>query len=223
MARDHWPQGQPVIFTSSYCAPEVELQKKSVSASEQNPAAREAWHVRVQQIEASRLVFVDESGSNTALTPLYARAPKGARARAWVPRNRGCNTTIIGALNHQGWQVGVTLEGAADTSVFEVFVQHYLVPTLQPGQIVVWDNLSIHKSCRVQQWIEEAGCELWFLPTYSPDLNPIELCWSKLKAGLRRAQARTREHLEAAIAAGLDTISTHDAHAWFTHCGYQLI
>ena len=124
----------------------MEPQKKSLRASERDEAARATWRAAVQQVAAGRLVFVDESGSHTSLTPLYAWAPKGERAVGSVPRNRGQNTTILGALAPHGVQAAMTLPGAADTLAFEAFVERVLVPTLEPGQIVVMDNLSIHKS-----------------------------------------------------------------------------
>lgn len=172
--------------------------------------------------ESERFVFVDESGSHLALTPRYAWAPKGERACGSVPRNRGQNTTILGALSQHGVQAAMTVEGAADAAVFETFIEHFLGPTLVPGQIVVMDNLSIHKGERVRALIEGCGCQLLFLPAYSPDFSPIEPAWSKLKTYLRRAGARTREALEEAIAQGLKGITAHDAHGWFRHCGYQL-
>lgn len=200
----------------------MEFQKKSVRASERDPVARALWREQVSQIEVERLVFLDESGSNLAMTPLYSWAPKGERAFADVPKNRGRNTTILGAMSAKGWQVGMTLEGAADRLAFEVFIEHYLLPTLVPGQVIVLDNLSIHKGVRVRELVEGAGCSLLFLPTYSPDFNPIELAWSKLKTFLRRSGARTREALECAIGQGLDTISSQNAKNWCRHCGYQL-
>jgi len=177
----------------------------------------------VQQVAAERLVFVDESGSHTSLTPLYGWAPKGERAVGSVPRNRGQNTTILGALAPHGVQAAMTLQGAADTLAFEAFVEQVLVPTLESGQIVVMDNLSIHKSATTRTLIEGAGCSLLFLPSYSPDLAPIEQAWSKLKAHLRRVQARATDTLEAAIAHGLDRITAQDAQGWFKHCGYHLL
>jgi transposase len=174
-------------------------------------------------VDAELLVFVDESGSNLAMTRLYGWAPKSQRALATVPKNRGKNTTILGAMTNKGWQVGMIIEGAADRLTFEVFIEHYLLPTLAPGQIIVLDNLSTHKGGRVRALVEAAGCSLLFLPTYSPDFNPIELAWSKLKTFLRRVGARTRDELERAIGQGLDTISPQDANNWCRHCGYQLI
>lgn len=117
----------------------------------------------------------------------------------------------------------MTLEGAADTLAFEAFVEWVLCPTLVPGQIVVLDNLNIHKSRHVRELIEARGCWLWFLPTYSPDMNPIEQAWSKLKAYLRRTGARTQEALQEAITHGLPLITEQDARAWFKHCGYLLV
>lgn len=151
---------------------------------------------------------------------LYGWAPKPQRCVASVPKNRGENTTILGALSWQGVQAAMTLEGAADTLAFEAFVEWILCPTLQPGQIVVMDNLSMHKSSKTRLLIEACGCQLWFLPTYSPDLNPIEQAWSKLKAHLRRQGARSKDALQQAIAQGLPLITALDACAWFKHCGY---
>lgn len=201
----------------------MEFQKKSVRASERDEDKRLSWWQHACSLDAKLLVFVDESGSNLAMTRLYGWAPKAKRAFASVPKNRGRNTTIVGALSAKGWQVAMTIEGAADRFAFEVFIEHYLVPTLTPGQIIVLDNLSIHKGQRVRELVEAAGCSLLFLPTYSPDFNPIELAWSKLKTFLRKAGARTRNELERAIGQGLDTISSQDALHWCRHCGYQLI
>lgn len=201
-------------------AHELEPQKKSLHASERQAATRAEFAQAAQQVEAHRFVFVDESGSHTSMTPLYGWAPKSQRAVDSVPKNRGCNTTIIGALSWLGIQAAMTLEGAADTLAFEAFVERVLCRTLEPEQIVVMDNLSIHKSARVRALIEGCGCQLWFLPTYSPDFNPIEQAWSKLKAFLKQQQARTTETLQEAIARGLPLITPHNAQAWFRHCGY---
>jgi transposase len=176
----------------------------------------------VKAVDPRRLVFVDESGTHTALTRLFARAPRGQRAFGQVPRNRGKNTTYVAALTWQGMQAPWTVEGAMDTAAFVVYVDAVLGPTLQPGQIVVLDNLSVHQAAHIRMLIEARGCELWYLPAYSPDLNPIEEAFSKLKAGLRRLGARTRDGLLEAIAQVLVTITTQDAHGWFTHAGCTL-
>ena len=169
---------------------------------------------------ASQLVFVDECGSNIALTPIYARAPKGERAKSRVPRNRGKNTTLIASLSLQGMGAAMILEGSANAAAFEIYVEQFLAPSLQAGNIVVMDNLRAHKGERVRQTIEAKGCQVLFLPGYSPDFSPIEETFSKLKSFLRRAGARTREELEEAICQALLTVTTQDACGWFGHCGY---
>jgi transposase len=213
-------------------AHELESQKKSIRASERQEAARAEFVQATRQVTARRFVFVDESGSHTSMTPLYgwapSWAPKSERAVESVPKNRGRNTTIIGALSWLGVQAAMTLEGAARapsgwTLAFEAFVEQVLCPTLEPEQIVVMDNLSIHKSARVRELIERCGCQLWFLPTYSPDFNPIEQAWSKLKAFLKQRQARSAPALQEAIALGLPLITPQNAQAWFKHCGYQIL
>jgi transposase len=171
-------------------------------------------------LDAARVVVVDESGSNLALTPLYARARKGQRAYGSVPRNYGKNTTLIGALTLAGMSAPMLLEGAVDTVAFEVYVAQVLGPTLTPGQIVLMDNLSSHKGSAVRTLIEARGCELRFLPSYSPDFSPIEHAFSKIKQYLRRTGARTRETLEAAMARAIDTVTSSDAQGYFRHCGY---
>ncbi len=168
------------------------------------------------------LVFVDESGTNLAMTPRYGRAPRGERVVGSVPRNHGPNTTLFAALSLEGIQAAMTLEGAADRAVFDVFVAQVLVPTLTPGQVVIWDNLSVHKSVEAARLIAAHGCQVLFLPPYSPDFAPIEQAFSKLKTALRRTGARTRDALEEAIAAGLATITAADAQGWFAHCGYPI-
>ena len=176
----------------------------------------------MKAVDPRRLVFVDESGTHTALTRLFARAPRGKRAHGQVPRNRGKNTTYVAALTWEGMQAPWTVEGAMDTAAFVVYVEEVLGPTLQGGQIVVLDNLSVHQAERVRALIAARGCELWYLPAYSPDLNPIEEAFSKLKAGLRRLGARTREVLLEAIGQVIATITASDARGWFTHAGCAL-
>lgn len=191
-----------------------------MGATERSETARAAWGDLTPHLPPDRLIFLDECGSHIALTPLYARAPHGQRAYGSVPRNRGKNTTLIAGLSLAGLQAPLILEGAVDTAVFERYVEEILAPTLSPGQVVVLDNLSVHTSTRARQAIEARGCQMLFLPAYSPDLTPIEEAFSKLKAFLRRVGARTREALVEAIGAGLETITGQDAHGWFGHCGY---
>lgn len=196
--------------------------KKSLGATERNEEERAAWRTNASKLPTEALVFIDETGSNIALTPLYARAPKGERARGSVPRNRGKNTTLIAALSLSGMGAALILEGSANMVAFELYIKQVLAPNLHAGQIVVMDNLQAHKSERVKQAIEAKGCQLLFLPGYSPDLSPIEEAFSKLKTALRRAGARTGEALEEAIAQALFTITAQDAQGWFQHCGYLL-
>jgi transposase len=189
-------------------------------ASERDEAARAAWREQEHQLESDQLVFVDECGSHIALTRLYARAPRGQRTAGKVPRNYGANMTLMASLSLQGMGEALVWEGAADAAAFESYVEQVLAPSLRRGQIVVMDNLSIHLGKRVQQAIQAKGCQLLFLPAYSPDFSPIEGAFSKLKASLRRVGARTREALFEAIAQALPTITPADALGWFTHCGY---
>lgn len=167
------------------------------------------------------LVFVDECGAHRAMTPLYAWAPRGERAVGAVPRNRGTVTTLLAALSLAGMGAAMTIAGGADTAVFEAYIEQGLAPTLRPGQLVVLDNAGAHQSERARRAIEARGCRLLFLPAYSPDLSPIELAFSKLKAALRRAGARTQAALEEAIGEALRTITPADARGRFRHCGYS--
>jgi transposase len=159
----------------------LDTKKKSTFASERNEEERVSWRQQMSRLEAKRLVFVDECGSNIALTPLYARAPKGERARGSVPRNRGKNTTLIASLSLEGSGASMIIEGSANTAAFEAYIEEVLAPSLKSGQIVVMDNLRAHKGTRVQRLIEERGAQLLFLPAYSPDFSPIEESFSKRK------------------------------------------
>ena len=174
------------------------------------------------ELKAESLVFVDESGCNLALTPRYGWAPCGERAVAQAPRNRGPNTTVLAALTPEGLQASMTVEGAANTEVFLTYLDKVLCPSLHAGQAVVMDNLNVHRAAAVRERIEARECQLVFLPSYSPDFNPIEEAFSKLKHYLRRAKARTPERLEDAIDEALQRITAQDARNWFTHCGFPV-
>jgi transposase len=177
----------------------------------------------VRTLDPRRLVFVDECSTNIALTRLYARAPKGERAFGHAPRNWSKNVTLICSLDAEGIGAAMSVEGATDGAAFETYVKHFLVPTLKRGQIVVMDNLQVHKMKRVKELIEEAGAEVLFLPPYSPDFSPIEEAFSKVKGILRRIGARTREALLQATGQALDAVSRRDAVGWFRHCGYDAV
>ncbi len=201
-------------------------QKKSLHASERDtPRVQQArahhWQV-IEALDVRRLKFVDESGVNLAMTRLYGRAPKGERVVGSVPQNYGQNVTVLAALGPQGLHAMMTVEGATDADVFRAYVKHVLGPTLAPGDIVVLDNLGAHKAVGIQQMLARRRVRLLYLPPYSPDLSPIEPCWSKVKTGLRAAKARTREALDAALSQALATVTPVDAYNWFRHCGYVL-
>jgi transposase len=200
--------------------------KKTLTATEQATPRIQELRRRFAEIskdlDPSRLVFIDEAGSHIAMTREYARAPRGERAHGSVPRNAGTVTTMIGALDLGGVRAMMTVEGATDAEVFETFVERLLAPKLHPGDIVVLDNVGAHRTERVRELIRAAGASVLYLPPYSPDMNPIELCWSKLKGLLREFGARTRNALDAAIRRAMDLIDRHDAAGWFRHCGYHV-
>jgi transposase len=166
--------------------------------------------------------FLDETGLNLALTPRYGRAARGVRVVDRVPQNYGENLSVLAALSLSGLSAPMSVEGAVDTAVFQTYIEQVLGPTLQLGDIVVMDNLAVHKVTGIAQALAARGARVEYLPPYSPALNPIEKCWAKLKTALRQAKARTRETLEEALAQALQTISADDALAWFAHCGYPV-
>ena len=171
------------------------------------------------RFDARRLVFVDESGFNTSMTRLRARAPRGKRAYGKVPRNRGKNTTLIAAITLEGGiGTSMTVEGATDA--FEAYVERFLAPTLEKGQVVVLDGLGAHRTKKARELVEARGADLLFLPSYSPDLNPIEEAFGKIKALVRKEGARVRESLVEAIGRALAAVTPEDAAGWFAHAGY---
>jgi transposase len=183
---------------------------------------RAVWRVMVaQSLDARSLVFVDEMGTNTSLSPTYGWSKKGQRAHCSVPRNRGKNTTLLASMSLEGMGPSLAVEGATTSAVFETYVERVLAPNLRKGQVVVMDNLSAHKKDRVRELIEGQSCELIYLPPYSPDLSPIEEAFSKIKGLLRKAQARSRETLLEAIGAAISALSAEDARGFFEHCGYR--
>ena len=174
----------------------------------------------VARVDPRDLIFVDESGCNRAMTRLYARSLCGTRARGTAPRNWGDNVSIVSALSLGGIVETMHIPGAINGEAFGLYLDDFLLPKLWKGAVVVMDNLGAHKVKSVRAKIEAKGARLVYLPPYSPDLNPIELAWSKLKNFLRKRAARTTEALYAAIAEGLQTLTTQNAQAWFAHCGY---
>jgi len=172
------------------------------------------------RLDPERLVFVDEMGTHTSLAPLYAYSPIGERALFKIPRNRGKNTTLLTSLHIRGMGPSMAVQGATTARVFETYVQRLLAPTLKPGQVVM-DKLGAHRPKRIEQLIEERGCELLYLPSYSPDLNPIEEAFAKIKHILRKIGARTEEALIEAMGRALAGVGVQDAWGYFAHCGYR--
>ena len=166
-------------------------------------------------------MFLDESGAKTNLTRLRGRAPRGQRVYDSAPHGHWHVTTMLSSVRLDGSTACMVIEGATDTEVFLAYVENVLVPSLRPGDIVVMDNLAPHKSPAVAQAIRTAGADTWFLPPYSPDFNPIEKMWSKVKEALRAFAARTQDDLVEAIAKALRLVTSSDAQGWFTSCGYQ--
>ena len=185
---------------------------------------RAAWRLLVARaIDAERFVFVDEMGTNVSLSPLYAWSRRGQRALGSAPRNWGKNVTLLASITCRGLGPCLAVEGSTTREVFEAYLEHILAPTLEPRQMVVMDNLSAHKGGRVREIVEGAGCELLYLPPYSPDLNPIEEAFSKVKGLMRRAEARTREALVEAMGRALDAVTGQDARGFFEHRGYRMM
>jgi len=182
---------------------------------------RSAFRERLRGVDPERLIFVDESSTNIAMVPRYARAPRGRRAFGKAPRNWGKNVTLISSITPEGMGPSMSIQGSSDTESFGLYMKNVLAPRLRPGQIVLMDNLSVHKGGWVRGLIEDKGCQLWLLPPYSPDLNPIEEAFSKVKNLIRKAKARTLEALFAVTGRALEAISQEDARGFFADCGYD--
>ncbi len=191
-------------------------------ASEQDAAARAAWRQQLARVDPQTLVFLDETSTQTVLTRTRARAPRGQRAVARIPRNHGHNVTCLAAITPDGVTEPLVFEEALDGPLFAQWLTERLLPALGPGRVLVLDNLSVHKNAAARAAVEAAGCTLCFLPAYSPDFNPIELIFSQLKTYLRGTAARTFDRLVDAIGAAFDRITAADIQACFRHCGYAL-
>jgi transposase len=202
------------------------LQKKVIHAAEQQrpdvQARRAAWIVEQAGWEPSRLVFIDESGARTNLTRQYGRCLRGRRLVAYAPHGHWKTTTLVVALREDGLTAPMVLDGAMNGRAFLAYVRQVLAPVLRPGDLVVLDNLSSHKSVSVREAIEQAGAQLIYLPPYSPDLNPIELAFSKLKWLLRSAAERTVDALWSRLGQLLDAFPPQQCRNYFRHCGYRV-
>ena len=204
--------------------PGTAAKKKSLHAAEQDrpdvKQARETWFHQFAQTKLNQLVFIDEFGATTNMTRRYARGPRGQRVVCKTPHGHWKILTTIAALNVNGIRTACCFDGATDTEMFVGFVETFLVPKLKRGQVVVMDNLSAHKSPRVDQLVESVGARVLRLPPYSPDFNPIENAISKMKSLLRKLARRSMQDLETAIATAMSTITPQDARGFLANCGY---
>jgi transposase len=204
---------------------ECHAKKKSLRAREQlDPevvAQRLEWRERTADIDPDRFVFLDQSHAKTTMTRTYGRAPRGERVVDHVPAGKYHSTTMLGAVRFDGTVAAMVYAGGTNVPVMETFTETELRRIVRPGDIVVMDNLSAHKDPAVVAAIERLGASVWHLPPYSPDFNPIEQMWSKVKEILRSIKARTAEALLDAIGVALRAVTATDAQGWFTHCGYR--
>lgn len=178
------------------------------------------WRWKQPELKRRKMWFMDETGVNLALSRTFGRAFGGQRANGNVPKNYGSSVTVLGAMRCDGRLAALEVRGATDELVMLAFIREILSPVLEQGDVVVMDNLTSHKTRRVQAAFAELGVEVWYLPPYSPDLNPIEMCWSKFKALLKQTAARTYDTLSEAISNALEQITPADAESWTKHCGY---
>jgi transposase len=203
----------------------LDSKKKAIVPTERDRAsviaARAAFVEKLRLVPLHQLVFLDETGSHVAMTRSHGRGPAGARVMGRVPRNRGVVTTVLGAIARRGLTALMTVHGGTSKEVFMTFVREHLVPTLRRGDVVVMDNLGAHHAHGIRAAIEAAGASVVYMPPYSPDLNPIELCWSKLKQLLRSLGARSVKDLWETVQFVGDFITRRDAVGWFRHCGYR--
>jgi transposase len=203
----------------------ITRKRKSLRAKEQlDPeviAQRQEWTVRIAGVAPQRFVFLDQSNAKTTMTRTYGRAPRGERVVDHVPAGKYHSTTMMGALRLDGTVAAMVYEGGTDVAVMETFAETQLRRVLRSGDIVVMDNLSAHKDLGMIKAIEQTGARVWHLPPYSPDFNPIEPMWSKVKEILRSLKARTAEALLDAIGVALRAVTATDAEGWFAHCGYR--
>ena len=194
-----------------------------MAAAERNPYKRGWFWRRARGMNHRRFIFLDETAVNTAMTPTHGRAPRGERVVDSAPRNYGEQTSLVGALGlGRGLLALMTVPGAVDTLCFDAYLEQVLAPRLRKGDVLVLDNLNVHKASQVERVAEGRGAQVLWLPPYSPDFSPIEQCWSKIKTCLRAAKARTHEELEKALARAVTLVTKADIHGWFKHCGYQV-
>ena len=195
--------------------------KKTHIPAERDEVERSAFLEEFAIGDPRRYVFIDEMGSNLAMTRRYGRAPRGERATEKVPVNRGENVTVIGAGRLSGVKASMSFTGAITSELLEQFAEDVLIPTLRAGDVVFLDNLPAHRDSDIEEILAQEGVAVEWIPTYSPDLNPIELFWSKIKQHLRKKKARTRDALEEALHEAFQLVTDLDWQGWFAHCGYR--
>jgi transposase len=181
---------------------------------------RAAFQKKQRRLNVWRLIFVDEFGIHRAMSRIYARAPRGERARVKEPSEKGTNISVISALCLSGVRATMMIEGAVDTQVWDSYIEHFLVPELWPGAIVMLDRISFHGSLRAIGLIKATGARVEKLPAYSPDFDPLEECISKIKGDLRSSRARTEPGLQRALKRAIEKVTPKDIRGWFKHCGY---
>jgi transposase len=217
---------EPTDNQSDASALETDAKKKSKRAEEQLrddvKQARKAFQDTQKTLAGDDIITVDEMGCVTGMSRAYGYAPQGSRAVSYEPGGKGTRLSLIGALSTEGFLGGLELEGPVNGDVFEAFVEQVLVPRLRPGKVVIWDNVSFHRRESLRELIEAHGATVTFLPAYSPEFNPIEECWSKVKAWLRKKAARTIEALQAAITEAIQQVTVKDINGWFRHAGYKV-
>lgn len=196
--------------------------KKTFGAIERDEEARRVFREMMKALDVEKIVVVDESGTRIGMVPLYGRSWRGQRVYDQSIRNYGKNITLLASLTVEGIQSAMTIEGAVDEAVFEAYIEKVLMPTLRPGQLVMMDNLSCHKTERIEALLSKAHCQLIYFPAYSPDLSPIEEAFSKLKAFIRRRRCKTLAALLRAIRQGLQDITATNARGWFNHAGFSV-
>jgi transposase len=202
------------------------VEKKALHDSQRDTprvkGLRQAFQQQMTDQPVLRLKFCDEAGVHLGMTQLYGRATPGQRVSEGTPDYSGAHYTIVSTLGWDGVTAPWVFQGPMTSQAFVTYISAVLAPTLQPGDILLIDNLSAHSAAEASQAIEARGAKVIFLPPYSSDFNPIELCWSKVKAALRMAKARTWDALLDALATALRSVTDQDARAWFAHCGYTV-
>jgi transposase len=206
-----------VLYNYSICRV-----KKSLIAHERDEKERSKFRKITARLDLRKFIFIDEMGSHLAMTRLYGRAEPGERVFEKVPGDRGENVSTIGAIDLDGIRTGLSVPGAIDGETMLFFVEELLAPTLKRGEIVFLDNCPIHKMDEIEEAVEARGAWVIFLPRYSPDLNPIENCWSKVKAILRSLKPRTLEELLDALVEAFSSVTEQDILGWYSHCRYQV-